>query len=134
MKRRNFIAGLGSAAVDEIKHDGYRVITSYRAFAAISPAYAGCSCRSSSSAADVVARLPGHATLTARFVMRLSRVPCRLAALPGETPVLSYSPNTNSMVWLRISRSSGVFTSVFLAGRLSPVPKEQVLASIPPPP
>jgi len=38
-----------------------------------------------------------------------------------KTPLLSYNPNTNSMVWLRISRSSGVFTSVVLAGRLSPV-------------
>src|SRR5262249_53248687 len=39
----------------------------------------------------------------------------------SENSSPSYSPNTNSMVWLRISRSSGVFMSVVLAGRLSPV-------------
>src|SRR5262249_32627143 len=38
-----------------------------------------------------------------------------------ENSRLPYRPNTNSIVWLRISRSSGVFTSVDFAGRLSPV-------------
>ena len=38
-----------------------------------------------------------------------------------EEAIRSYSPNTNSIVWLRISRSSGVFTSAVLAFRPSPV-------------
>jgi hypothetical protein len=38
-----------------------------------------------------------------------------------KPPVRFYSPNANSMVWLRISRSSGVFTSAAFAFRLSPV-------------